>query len=150
MITATSSRGAASETAAWYAEHGRRSRHWFQVTEVAILVTSASVPVVGLLNPTDSRPPAIVGAIVVVLASLRSIFHWQENWVRFMAAFRTLTAELRLYDAEAEPYSDPDPRKRDAELIKRVNALETTETGAWIKLVSHDEKGKSDAPSETA
>jgi hypothetical protein len=94
----------------WYARNVKRSRYRFQVSELILLAASAAVPVAGILTPGDARPAAIIGAGVVVLTGLRSVFHFYDNWTRFGWACGVIRTELRLYAAAVAPYDDPATR----------------------------------------
>jgi Protein of unknown function (DUF4231) len=117
----------------WYVDNARSSRFRYQVSEVILLVVAASVPIAGILTPGDARLPAALGAVVVMLTGLRSVFHWHDNWTRFSMACASLKAELRLYDQRVPPYDDP---TRDDVLVKNVNNVELTETTQWMRLAS--------------
>ena len=75
---------------------------------------------------------AIIGAGVVVLTGLRSVFHFYDNWTRFGWACGVIRIELRLYTAAVPPYDDP--QTRDAILLKKINSTELTETSQWMSL----------------
>jgi Protein of unknown function (DUF4231) len=120
----------------WYVRNGRASRVRFQIAEVVLLVFSSSVPVAGILTPHDARLPAILGAIVVLLTGLRTVFHWRDNWMRFTFACREIKAEMRIYDLGAYPYDDP--ATRDAVLTAKINDVEKAETSSWMTLGGPD------------
>ena len=56
------------------------------MAEIILLVVAAAVPTSAVVVPHNSPVPAILGAVVVVLSGLRSLFHWQDNYVRFSGA----------------------------------------------------------------
>lgn len=116
----------------WYVLNALSSRRRYLISEVGLLVASTAVPVVGILSPHDARGPAVIGAIVVMLSGLRSIFHWRDNWIRFTVAGAAIKSELRLYDSEAAPYADASTRL--ASLVSRLNTIEMNETQAWTTL----------------
>src|SRR4051794_19936378 len=76
----------ANDSYDWYKKAAIRSRKLYKTLEVALLVTSAAVPTSAVLFVDNSAIPAVLGAVVVVLAGLRSIYHWQENYLRFSQA----------------------------------------------------------------
>jgi Protein of unknown function (DUF4231) len=116
----------------WYARNLKRSRYRFQISELILLAASAAVPVAGILTPGDARPAAIIGAGVVVLTGLRSVFHFYDNWTRFGWACSVIRTELRLYAAAVAPYDDPETR--DGILLRKINSTELTETSQWMTL----------------
>ncbi len=115
----------------WYERQARVSRFRFQISEMFLLVASAAVPVAGIMAPNDARPAAIIGAAVVVLTAFRSVFHLYDNWTKFAAACAVIKAELRLYEAEVEPYDNQ--ATRDEILLRKVNSADT-EIGRWMTL----------------
>jgi hypothetical protein len=97
-----------------------------------LLAISAAVPVSGSLTPHDSRLPTIIGAVVVALTGLRAVFHWRDNWIRSATTASMIDGEIRLYEASVEPYDKPDTKA--ARLIKRLNAIESSEYASWASL----------------
>lgn len=119
---------------AWYRSHAIRARQLYKGSETLLLVLAASIPLSAAIWPDDAVPPAVLGALVVVLTGTRSIFHWQENYLRFSKAREAVEAERRLYRTQSAPYSDP--TSRDAELAARVTAIEQEEMAGWMKVAS--------------
>lgn len=78
--------------------------------------------------------PAILGGVVVVLTGLRSVFHWQDNYLRFSGAREAVEAERRLYNTGAQPYVDP--VTRDQILAAAVSRIEQDEMAGWVKVAS--------------
>src|SRR3954453_11158273 len=85
----------ANESYEWYQNHAIRARRNYRVAETILLVVAAAVPTSAVVVPHDATVPAILGAIVVVLTGLRSLFHWQDNYVRFSSAREALESERR-------------------------------------------------------
>jgi hypothetical protein len=75
----------------------------------------------------------------VVLTGLRTVFHWHDNWTRFMIAGATLKSELRLYGRGVAPYDHPSTK--DGRLIQKVNDTELSETTTWASLSAPDSPG---------
>jgi hypothetical protein len=59
----------------WYRTRAIRSRKSFRISETTLLVVSAAVPAAAAIEPHNAVPPAILGAIVVILSGLRAVFH---------------------------------------------------------------------------
>jgi hypothetical protein len=118
----------------WYETHASRARilHW--TTEVLVLVTAASIPVAAVISPDDALAPAVLGAVVVVLTGLRTIFHWHENYLRFAASRERIKAEQRAYRVRAAPYDDL--FTRDQVLVAAVSRIEGEDLGEWIEIAS--------------
>jgi Protein of unknown function (DUF4231) len=91
---------------AWYARYAARARERYQILEIALLIVGASISVAALAWPGNGVPAAVLGGIVVILTGLRQIFHWQENYVRFISANQALKQERRRYEIGEPPYDD--------------------------------------------
>ncbi|MEJ8671942.1 DUF4231 domain-containing protein [Streptomyces sp. NBC_01017] len=118
----------------WYHNAAIRARRNFRLTETLLLLVSASIPVSAVISPGTAVVPAILGGVVVVITGLRSVFHWQDDYLRFSEAREAVEAERRLYYTGAEPYAAPDTR--DQMLATNVTRIEQREMGTWIQLAS--------------
>ena len=119
---------------AWYEAHAIRSRHLFKTTETATLVVAAAIPVAAAVNPDNALVPAVLGAVVGILTGCRSIYHWQDNYLRFSRAREAVEAERRLYLTTSGPYAgDVD---RDALLVAMITKIEQDEMSGWIKVAA--------------
>ena len=96
-----------------------------------VLVVSAAIPASAVLVPNDSTVAALLGAVVVILAGLRAVFHWQDNYLRFSGAREAVEAERRLYHTSAVPYEDA--ATRDQILAAAVSKIEQEEMAGWVK-----------------
>lgn len=121
------------ESFEWYRKQSKKARIRFSVLEVLIVVASMGVVALGILIPHDARPAGLLGAAVTALAGIRSIFHWNDNWKRFMLACITLSGLKRLYEHGAPPF-DVDDDLADQILVAAINDVELTESKAWSIL----------------
>src|SRR2546421_5262071 len=99
-----------------------------------MLLISAAIPVSAVISPEDAQVPAVLGGVIVVITGLRSVFHWQDDYLRFSEAREAVEAERRLYHTGAEPYHDPDTRDRI--LTSSITRIEQREMGTWVQLAS--------------
>lgn len=118
----------------WYRNAAIKARRYFRLTETLLLVVSAAIPVSAVVWSRDAVVPAILGGVVVVITGLRSVFHWQDDYLRFSEAREAVEAERRLYYTGAEPYADP--TTRDRALAAGVTRIEQREMGTWVQLAS--------------
>jgi hypothetical protein len=118
----------------WYRTAAIRSRRSYRVSETAILVVSAAVPLAGAIEPRNAVIPAILGAVVVILSGMRAIFHWQENYLRFSNTRELIEAERRLYRTSCAPYDDA--ATRSMKLAAAVTRIEREEMGGWSKIAN--------------
>ena len=124
----------ADESFNWYKGHAIRSRALYRVSETSLLAISASIPVTAAVMPNDATIPAILGASVAIIAGLRSVFHWQDNYLRFSEAREAVEAERRLYRTGAKPYEDPSTR--DQILVSTITRIEHDEMSGWLKVAT--------------
>lgn len=122
----------------WYRDHAIRSRRNYRMAETALLVIAAGIPTSAAFAPHNSAVPAVLGAAVVVLTGLRSVFHWQDNYLRFSGAREALEAERRLYNTRAAPYDDI--ATRDQVLAAAVSRIEQDEMAGWVKVAAERPK----------
>ncbi|MGI5487968.1 DUF4231 domain-containing protein [Microtetraspora malaysiensis] len=124
----------ADESYRWYLRAAIKARRYHRLSEVIQLLISAAIPVSAVLIPDNAQTPAVLGAILVVLTGLKSIFHWQDDYLRFSAAREAVEAERRLYLTGGEPYDDT--AIKDHLLVKSITRIERQEMGAWAKIVT--------------
>jgi hypothetical protein len=130
--------GLADSSYEWYKTASIRSRRAHRVSAVMVQVIAASIPVFVVVAPTLPYIPAVLGAMIVVISGLRSIFSWQENYLRFSGAREAVEAERRLYHTQAKPYDDPEAR--DQALAAMVSKIEQEEMAGWVKVASQRPK----------
>ncbi|MFN8109583.1 MAG: DUF4231 domain-containing protein [Thermoleophilia bacterium] len=116
----------------WYRTHAIRSRKAYKLSETLFVVLGAAIPVSVVIAPDSPLVPALLGAGVVVLTGLRSVFHWQENYLRFSVAREALDEQRRLYSTHAAPYQHQ--TTRDQLLAAAVTRIEQEEMRAWVEL----------------
>jgi len=124
----------ANDSYNWYRRRAILTRRAHRASEVIFLVVSTSIPVSAVLTPSNAVMPAILGAVVVVLAGLRPIFHWHENYLRFTHSREAVEAERRLYRTNTAPYDDQ--ATKDQVLVSAVSGIEQNEMDGWIKIAA--------------
>ncbi|WP_197073775.1 DUF4231 domain-containing protein [Streptomyces sp. e14] len=122
----------ANESYEWYKRAAIRSRKAFRISESAILAISSSIPLSAVFVPNSSTLPAALGAVIVIISGLRSIFYWHDNYLRFSSAREAIEAERRRYKTNAAPYNDPSTK--DAILAENVTQIEQGEMNNWMKV----------------
>jgi hypothetical protein len=134
----------------WYRGHAVSAGMRYKGAEIALLLAAALIPVSTVV--TDRWVTALLGAVVVVLTGLRSIFTWQEDWLRFTEAWQQLQFARTRYVHGLPPYDDP--ATRDATLVQRVQEVQRSETRGWLSLRadarSKDGQGTNLPPDATA
>ncbi|MFB9178052.1 DUF4231 domain-containing protein [Dactylosporangium sucinum] len=124
--------GIANDSYRWYVTASKRSRRSHRITDVSAVLISASIPVAAVIVPDIPTIPAVLGAVLVVIAGVRAIYHWPENYLRFSRAREAVEEQRRLYHVSAPPYDDP--ATRDEELVKAVTRIEQAEMGQWAQV----------------
>lgn len=94
----------------------------------------SGILVPAVLASSNAEVPAVLGGVVVVIIGLRSVFHWQDDYLRFSEAREAVEAERRLYYTGAEPYADPETR--DQALAASATRIELREMGSWVQLAA--------------
>ena len=125
----------------WYRSHAVSAGQRYKGLEVTLLVFAAMVPVSAVV--TEPWVTALLGAIVVVLTGLRSIFSWQEDWLRFTEAWQQLQFVRTRYVNRLPPYDDD--ATRAGRLIARVQEIQSSETRGWLALRASDKRRGGDA-----
>ena len=128
----------ANDSYQWYRDAAIRSRRYYKVSETALIIVAAAIPVSAAIAPGNSIAPAILGSVVVVLSGVRTIFHWQDNYLRFSGAREAVEAERRLYFTGAKPYDDP--ATRDQLLATMVSRIEKEEMRGWVRVAAERPK----------
>ena len=133
--TATSyAMGLADGSYDWYKKHAIRARRSYKVAETALVIVAAAIPTSAVVLPDSNIVPAVLGAVVVVITSLRAIYHWQDNYLRFSQAREAVEAERRLYYTRADPYDDEETREKL--LAAAVTRIERDEMRGWVELAA--------------
>jgi hypothetical protein len=130
----------AAESYEWF--RGAAARAWWahRISDITILGVSALIPITAVLDPDKVVVPAVLGGVIVIASGLRTIFRWQENFVRFATAREAIKQEQRKFLVGAEPYDDA--ATRDAALVEAVSRVENDEMNAWKKIAG-DRKASS-------
>jgi hypothetical protein len=124
--------GIADASYRWYVIASKRSRRAHRIADVGAVLISASIPVVVVIAPGLPAITAVLGAVLVVIAGVRAIYHWSENYLRFSRAREEVEEQRRLFHVWAAPYDDP--ATRDEELVKAITRIEQAEMGQWTQV----------------
>lgn len=122
----------------WYKKAAIKSRRAYRLTETSLVIVAAAIPTSAAVASTNIVIPAVLGGVVVVITGLRSVFHWQENYLRFNGAREAIEAERRLYRTGSEPYDQPS--SRDKILAAAVTRIESEEMSGWLKVATERPK----------
>jgi hypothetical protein len=120
----------------WYMSAARKARFYHRLTASATQAIAAAIPVAAAIAPRNAIVPAFLGGAIVVLGGLRSLFDWQENYIRFTEARESVEAERRLYRTNSPPYDDP--ATNEQVLVTAVTRIEREEMRAWFEIANDD------------
>lgn len=132
----------ANDSYEWYKRHTMLARRAYKLSEIAVISISAAVPATLAIDPDQTILVAILGAVVVVISGLRSVYHWQDDYLRFSQAREAVEAERRLYRMGSGKYVDVEAR--DAILVEAITRIEQQETREWAKIATPPTTGDSD------
>lgn len=99
------------DSLAWYRKHAWAARWAYHFVEVAILVVGSLIPTVTAFGDRP-KTTAMLGASIVILAGLRPIFRWQDDWLRFTEACAQLVTERELFRFRVGDYEHEDRDRR--------------------------------------
>jgi hypothetical protein len=132
--SSTDAQRIADESYEWYRRHAIRARRLSRTVDCLQIVLAALIPLGAAALPGNTLLPAAIGAVLAMLAGVRGIFHWQENYVRFSQARESVERERRNYAFEISPYDLA--KDRAGTLVARVTDIESSEMGAWSTLLA--------------
>ncbi|WP_184815314.1 DUF4231 domain-containing protein [Actinophytocola algeriensis] len=118
----------------WYRDRAIRCRRAHRVSETVILLASSAVPVSIVIFPDGRVLPAILGSLVVIASGLRSVFHWQDNFLRFSEAREAIERQRRLYCTGSPPYDVENNRAQL--LVAMLTQIEQNEMSQWLELAT--------------
>jgi hypothetical protein len=111
----------------WYAQNRDRSRWAYRISELLILLATATTTVAAALK-ASAWVTASLAASTVVLTGLHKIFDMHESWVASGTAWAELQVAVNDYRLTPADRRDDDARRL---LIAKVNEVISTDTGRW-------------------
>ncbi|MCT2594629.1 DUF4231 domain-containing protein [Streptomyces sp. N2-109] len=120
------------ERLSWYERQKSRARAGFYVSEVVIVLLSASVPAAVAMD----APGAVTGSLgagVAAAVGLRQLFRWGENWIRTSASMVALQQHVIAWSLGSAPYDGPGAQQL---LAGRVEELVLADTATWSAMRS--------------
>lgn len=139
----------ADKSYGWYRDAAIRSRRTYKVAECALMIVTAGIPLSALTLPETPVVAAVLGSVALVIGGFRSVFHWQENYVRFSRAREMVEAERRRFHGRISPY-DGEAEQNKQELIRAVTQIEQEEMGQWIRIATARPRGENSEARESA
>jgi hypothetical protein len=123
----------------WYDRKSAINRAWFKWLSIVEIVSASAIPV---LAPYAGESLAIkvatgiLGALIAVIASIKSLMQLQKNWIDYRTTSESLKKEKFLFLTATEPYAD---ERAFSVLVQRVEALISKENTDWAQYIAKAE-----------
>lgn len=116
---------------AWYNKKAIANKQYHLATKMLILVLSASIPVITLvqfeLKPKDILI-ATIGAAIAILSGVTSLMSYKEKWTEYRSAAEELLHQKTIYLTKTGDYKD-----RDFDyFVAAVEQILKGERSAWV------------------
>ena len=125
----------------WYDKKSRLNQWWYKCLRVFEIVAATAIPF--LAGHMSDKTPAIqvvvgcLGFIIAIIASVVSLFQFQENWVEYRTTCESLRHEKYLFLTHTEPYSTDNSFPL---FVQRVESLVSIENSKWSQLIRTQKK----------
>ena len=129
----------ANESYDWYKRHAILARRAYKLSEIAVIAISAAVPATLAIDRDQTTLVAILGAVVVIISGLRSVYHWQDDYLRFSQAREAVEAARRSYRMGTGKYQQLNTR--GAVLVEAITRIERQEMRQWLNIVTTSPEG---------
>ncbi len=120
----------------WYSQKSSRCKHLFWALRGIEIAIAALIPALFHFELIKGYIP-LLGAIVVILIGLLSLFKLQENWFLYRTTSEELKHHKYLYMTNTEPYSTED---NFSMLVENVESLISKENSLWKQKQSSTNK----------
>jgi hypothetical protein len=130
-----------TEQIAWYERAAGQAQLRYRGLKVLEIVVAAAIPAAAAVGAGVGLV-GVLGAIVVVLAGVQSLFGFQTNWTTYRATAESLKREQHLYLARAGLYEGEDRDVRLAIAIEGHISSETTQWAATQQELAANLKGQ--------
>lgn len=121
----------------WYSNKATTNKllnHW---TKGAIIVFSASIPLIAGLDFNQIMKDLLLGALgilIAILSGLSGLLKFQEKWTEYRTTSETLKHEKILFQTRTGPYNgEEEPFKL---LVTRSENLVSKEHSAWSQYIN--------------
>ena len=117
----------------WYDKKSAFNQSCFKWLKIIELVTATLIPLLAGFQTSIPHSNLItggLGALIVVLESLQSLYQFQSNWISYRSTCERLKHEKYLWLAKAGSYADA--KDSDRLLAERVESLISTEHAKWV------------------
>ena len=114
----------------WFDRKSGAHQSRFKLLRTLEIIAAAAVPVLVVFEWASIA--AVSGALVTVLAGFLMINKYDETWTSYRSTWSALLREKMLHETRIAPYDDESTRY--ARLVRRVEAILSTESRAWLEI----------------
>lgn len=122
----------------WYDDKSAVYKKRFHWLKIGTMILGASIPVLTGFVPIWMgllRVVGIIGALIVVLEGLNSLWKSQEHWTRYRMISESLKHEKFMYLTSTGIYRNVEDRFAD--LVERTETIISSENVNWANLQSN-------------
>jgi hypothetical protein len=127
----------------WYDKKSIFNQSLFKILKIVEIVISASIPLIIIFK--DLCPfiinsvIALIGVSIVIIASISSLYKFQENWVEYRTTCEILKHHKYLFLTKTEPYNNDDSLNL---LVNNVETLVSKENSIWAQYMKKTKEDK--------
>ncbi len=120
----------------WYDRKSQFNQSCYKTLRVGEIIAAAAIPfLAGYIsdkNPGVQFVVGFLGLFIAVIASVISLYQFQENWVEYRTTCESLQHEKYLFLTKTEPYNVDQPFSL---LVRRVESLVSSENTKWSQMI---------------
>ena len=124
----------------WYDNRASRNKQYYHYFQWAVIIISASVPVLVASIPTWKWITVTLSIILAIATAALKTFKFQENWISYRTIAETLKKEKHYYDAGAIEYATAENKKQL--FVEKVEALISRENTLWMTIHKRRESNR--------
>ena len=115
----------------WYDDKSQLAQRWFKLIRGSEIIAAGSIPLFAGFGSGETWSVisiGVLGAFVAIMASLLSLYQFQENWIEYRTTCESLKHEKYHFLTNAEPYNEVDPF---ALFVHRIESIISKENNVW-------------------
>ena len=116
----------------WYSNKSATNKKLYISSRIIEIISAATIPFLSGMGDKISYSAWIIGSLgllIAIIASLNSLFKYQENWIEYRSTVEQLKHEKFLYLTSTQPY---DNKNKFSVLVKSVESLISKEHSKWL------------------
>ncbi|MDQ8204286.1 DUF4231 domain-containing protein [Pelagicoccus sp. SDUM812003] len=120
----------------WYSSKSQAAQKSYRLIRRTEIVVAAMIPFLAAFTDMGRIVPVaigVLGAAIVVLASLQNLGNYNEKWVEYRSTCEALKQEKYRFLTNSKPYDQDDSLPELVERVERLVASENTHWTQWAK-----------------